>query len=161
MKKSIMMMCILLVGTKLISENLTQEMIKKLNTPIVKIDGGRLAIDEYNAINFSKKVIFDEHSVDRVIIKTEARMTKGIIHKDHFIALSSTLSDQIIKSIFMNPQYFTYLKSSEWLISKPKVTHLTIKILFKKDGIDTIVTNGTREQKKSFTYGEIFDQRIK
>jgi hypothetical protein len=47
------------------------------------------------------------------------------------------------------------------LVNKSKNINLTIKINFKKDGLDTTVTNGKREQKRFVSYDELFHQRLK
>jgi hypothetical protein len=88
-------------------------------------------------------------------------MKKDTINKEQFIAISSTMSDQIMQSIFMNPQYFANMKSIDLLTTKPTKINLTIKIDFTKEGLNTIVTNGKREQKRFVSYDEMFHQRLK
>ena len=127
----------------------------------IKVQNDTLIIEEYNSINFSKKIFFDEENLDKVIVKTKATMKKDFIHKEQFIAISSTLSDQIMQSIFMNPQYFKDMKSIDLLTKKAKKANLTININFKKDGLDTVVTNGQIEQKRFVSYAEMFHQRLK
>ena len=139
---------------------LTKEQYNKLNTPIVKVVGDEYHIEEYNAINFTKDVLFDGQSTKRVIVKTKATMKKDAINKEQFIAIGSTVSDQIIQAIFMSPQYFPNIKSIELLTEKPDKINLTIKMVFKKDGIDTIIKNDKREDKRFVPYDQMFHQRL-
>jgi len=133
----------------------------KLNNSVVKVENGVLKIEEYNSINFSKKIFFDGESLNKVIVKTKATMKKGLINKEQFIDISSTLSDQIMQSIFMNPQYFNDMQSIDLLVNKPIKSNLIIKIEFEKNGLNTIITNRKREQKKFVSYSEMFHQRLK
>jgi hypothetical protein len=152
---------IVVLSLTLLANSLTKQQQTKLNSSIVKVSNNIFTIEEYNSINFIKKIFFDGQNLDKVIVKTYATMQKGIINKEQFIAISSTLSDQIMQSIFMNPQYFESMQSIDLLVNKPKNINLTIKIDFKKDGLDTIVTNGKREQKRFVSYDELFHQRLK
>ena len=97
---------ILILALNLWANNLTTQQQNKLNTPIVKIKNNILTIEEYNSLNFDKKIFFDGQNLDKVVIKTKATMEQGVINKEQFIAISSTLSDQIMQSIFISPQYF-------------------------------------------------------
>lgn len=148
MKTKLKLLMILILSLNLQANSLTKEQQIKLNNPIVKVQNNTLTIKEYNSINFTKKIFFDGKNLDKVIVKTEAAMQKNTINKEQFIAISSSVSDGIMQSIFMNPQYFNDIQSIDLLTSKPTKANLTIKINFKKDGLDTIVTNGTREQKR-------------
>ena len=81
----------ILISLNLQANSLTKLQLEKLKNPIVKAEDGVLKIEEYNSINFSKKIFFDGKDTDKVIIKTEAFMTKGTINKEQFIAISSSL----------------------------------------------------------------------
>jgi hypothetical protein len=151
----------ILISLNLQANSLTKQQLNKLNNPIIKVQNDTLIIEEYNSINFSKKIFFDGENLDKVIVKTYATMQKGIINKEQFIAISSTLSDQIMQSIFMNPQYFESMQSIDLLVNKPKNINLTIKINFKKDGLNTTITNDKREEKRFVSYDELFHQRLK
>ncbi len=155
------LLIILTLSLNIQANTLTKAQQEKLNSPIVKIQNGIYFIEEYNRINFDKNIFFDGQSLNKVTIKTYATMKKDTIHKEQFIAISSTLSDQIIQNIFMNPQYFPNIKSIDMLTNKPNTTNLTIKIEFKKDELITIITNGKREEKRVISYDEMFHQRLK
>ncbi len=161
MKKILKILIFLTFALNLQANNLTKLQSKKLTSPLVKNESGMFVIKEYNQINFDKSIFFDGQNLKKIIIKTKATMKKGTIHKEHFIAISSTLSDQIMQSIFMNPLYFPHIKSIDLLTKTPSKVNLTIKINFKKDGLDTVVTNGKSEQKRFISYDEMFHQRLK
>jgi len=161
MKTTIKLILMIIISLNLQANSLTKQQLEKLNNPVVKVENGVLKIEEYNSINFTKKIFFDGQSLDKVIVKTKATMKKDLVHKEQFIAISSTLSDQIMQSIFMNPQYFNDMKSIDLLVDKPKSSNLTIKIVFEKSGLNTIITNGQREQKRFVPYSEMFHQRLK
>ncbi len=159
--KIISTIAMILISLNLQANSLTNQQLEKLNNPVVKVKNSTFYIKEYNSINFTKEILFDERSLDKVIIKTEAMMQKDIIHKEQFLAISSTFSEQIMQSIFMNPQYLNEIKSIELLVNKPMKSDLIIKMEFVKDGLNTIVTNGQREQKRFVPYGEMFHQRLR
>jgi hypothetical protein len=152
---------IIALSLTLQANSLTKQQHTKLSSSIVKVSNNIFTIEEYNSINFTKKIFFDGQSIDKVIVKTKATMQKDIIHKEQFIAISSTLSEQIMQSIFMNPQYFETIQSIDLLVNNPKNINLTININFKKDGLDTTVTNGKLEQKRFISYDQLFHQRLK
>ncbi len=143
------------------ASNLTPDQLLKLKNPIVKDLGKISLIEEYNRIIFDNTIIFDGKNIQSIVIKTDARMPKGLINKEQFIAISSTLSDQIIKSLFMAPQYFLYLKSIELLTPQPNKVDLTINIYFQIDGLHVLVTGMHSEQRRFIPYNEIFFQRLK
>jgi hypothetical protein len=143
------------------ANSLTKQQRTKLSSSIIKVSNNIFIIEEYNSINFTKKIFFDGQSLDKIIVKTKAIMQKNIINKEQFVAISSTLADQIMQSIFMNQQYLESMQSIDLLVNKPKNVNLTIKINFKKDGLDTTVTNGKLEQKRFVSYDELFHQRLK
>lgn len=160
MKIKLKLILMIFISLNLSANSLTKQQLDKLNNPVIKVQGDTFIIEEYNSINFSKKIFFDGQSLNKVIVKTQAFMKKDFIHKEQFLAISSTLSDQIMQSIFMNPQYFNDMRSVELLLDKPKSVNLTLKISFEKDGLNTIVTNGQREQKRFVPYSDIFHQRL-
>lgn len=127
---------------------------------MIQIENNTFIIQEYNNINFTKKIFFNGENLDQIVVETKAIMKKGIIHKEQFIAISSTISDQIIQSIFMNPQYYNDIKSIELLTSKPLKVNLTLYLEFKKNGLNTTVINGQREEKQFMPYNELFHQRL-
>ncbi len=49
---------ILILALNLWANNLTTQQQNKLNTPIVKIKNNILTIEEYNSLNFDKKIFF-------------------------------------------------------------------------------------------------------
>jgi len=161
MKTKLKLLMILTLALNLQANSLTKQQQNKLNNPIIKVQNDTFIIEEYNSINFDKKIFFDGQSLDKVIVKTYTTMKKDTINKEQFIAISSTMSDQIMQSIFMNPQYFESIKSIDLLTIKPTKVNLIIKIDFTKEGLNTIVTNGQREQKRFIPYGEMFHQRLK
>jgi len=161
MKTTTKLILMILISLNLQANSLTKEQMAKLNTPIVQIKNSVLKIEEYNSINFSKNIFFDGKNLDKIIVKTEAFMKKSIINKEQFIAISSTLSNQIIQSIFMNPQYFNDIKSIELLTTKPNNINLTIKLKFTKDGLNTTVSSSNNKQNRFVPYTEIFKQRLK
>jgi hypothetical protein len=152
---------IITLSLTLQANSLTKQQQTKLSSSIVKVSNNIFTIEEYSSINFTKKIFFDGQSLDKVIVKTYAIMQKSIINKEQFIAISSTLSEQIMQSIFMNPQYFESIQSIDLLVTKPKNINLTIKINFKKDGLNTTITNDKREEKRFVSYDELFHQRLK
>jgi len=143
------------------ASNLTPDQFLKLKNPVAKDLGKISLVEEYNRIIFDNTILFDGKKIQSMVIKTEARMPKGLINKEQFIAISSTLSDQIIKSIFMAPQYFLHLKSIELLTQKPNKADLIININFRKDGLNILVTGSHSEQRRFISYHEIFFQRLK
>ncbi len=157
MKKIILFLIVALS----LEADLTTAQFKKLQSPLTKIKGEFIEISEYNKIKFDKKVIFDNHSVDQVIIKTYATMKQGIISKDNFVSISSSMSDQILQSIFMNPQFRSNISSIDLLVETPQKIDLTIKMEFNQNGINTIITNGVRKEKKLTPYDELFHFQLK
>ena len=111
MKTKLKLLMILTLALNLQANSLTKQQQNKLNNPIIKVQNDTFIIEEYNSINFDKKIFFDGQSLDKVIVKTYTTMKKDTINKEQFIAISSTMSDQIMQSIFMNPQYFESIKS--------------------------------------------------
>ncbi len=160
MKKisKILLLVVIILSTH--ANALTKAEHEKLNSPVVKEKGDEYHIEEYNAINFTKNVLFDGQSLKRVIVKTEASMKKGVIHKEQFLAISSSASDQIMQAVFMNPEYFPNIKSIELLIKKPQKVNLAIQMVFKKEGIESVVKNSTREEKKFVPYDDMFHKRL-
>ena len=140
---------------------LTQPQKVKLQNNVVSLRNNVYKIEEYNKLNFDKDVMFAQKSVKSIIVKTEAIMQKGIINKEQFIAISSTFSDQLMQSIFMNPVYFNNLKSIDWLVKKPKKADLVIKLVFEKNGIRVMMKSNNREEKEFVPYDELFHQRMK
>jgi len=161
MKTITKLILMILISLTLQANSLTKLQLEKLKNPIVKVKNDVLKIEEYNSINFSKKIFFDGESLNKVIVKTKATMKKDILNKEQFIAISSTLSDQIMQSIFMNPQYFNDMQSIDLLVNKPIKSNLIIRIEFEKNGLNTVITNGKREQKRFIFYSEMFHQRLK
>jgi len=161
MKITTKLILMILISLNLQANSLTKQQSEKLNNPVVKVQNDTFIIEEYNSINFVKKIFFDGKDTDKIVVKTYATMKKELIHKEQFIAISSTLSDQIIQSIFMNPQYLNDMQSIQLLIDKPNNVNLTIKLEFEKSGLNTIVTNGQREQKRFLPYSDIFYQRLR
>jgi len=151
----------LLLAVNIWGNNLTQEELQKLHTPIVQVQGDNFNIEEYNAINFTDKIFFDGKSLNRVVVQTKATMKKGVINKEQFIAISASLSDQIMQSIFMSPQYIQSLKSVDWMTQKPKTVNLMIQINFMENGLDVVITNSKRTEKRMISYKELFHQRLR
>lgn len=150
-----------MISLSLQANSLTKLQLEKLKNPIVKAEDGVLKIEEYNSINFSKKIFFDGKNTGKVIVKTESFMKKNTINKEQFIAISSSISDSIMQSIFMNPQYFNDMKSIELLTTKPISSNLTIKLEFTKKGLNTTVSSSNNKQNRFVPYTEIFKQRLK
>jgi hypothetical protein len=150
-----------LLAVNIWGNNLTQEELQKLHTPIVQVQGDNFNIEEYNAINFTDKIFFDGKSLNRVVVQTKATMKKGVINKEQFIAISASLSDQIMQSIFMSPQYIQSLKSVDWMTQKPKTVNLMIQINFMENGLDVVITNSKRTEKRMISYKELFHQRLR
>jgi len=159
--KHIIVICIAFISL-LNASSLSEAQKLKLNSNIIKETKDGYKIEEYNRLNFDKKILFDGVSTDKVVVSTVSTMTHNIINKEWFIAMSSTLSDQMIQSIFMNPQYFDNLSSTELLSIKPQ-EQITLQILleFKVDGV-MVVTKGAKGKQENFLlYNDIFYQRLK
>jgi hypothetical protein len=161
MKIIVKLILMIFVSLNLSANSLTKQQIDKLNNSVVKVQNNTFIIEEYNRINFSKNISFEGKNTDKIIIKTEASMKRDIINKEQFIAISSSISDSIMQSIFMNPQYFNDMKSIELLTTKPNKTNLTIKLEFTKKGLNTTVSSSNNKQNRFVSYPEIFTQRLK
>ncbi len=141
---------------------LSKEQTKKLNTPVVLDKNGTLTIEEYSKVTFTKPVLFDNKKVDEIIIKTKATMKKDTIHKEQFIAMSSTVSSQMTQSILFSPEYFENLKTSELLVSKPMQNpDLNVEILFTDKGLDTKLYSTNRKLEHFISYSDMFLSKIK
>jgi len=160
MKIQIKFILMILVSLNLYGQNLTKQQLDKLNSSVVKTIGSSSIIEEFNQINFNQKIFFDGKNIDTIFVKTYTILNSNIIHKEQFIALSSSLSSSIIQSIFMNPQYFNTMKSMEVLTTKPKTVNLTINIDFKNDGINTSIQSSQHKQNDFIPYSELFFQKM-
>jgi hypothetical protein len=160
MKNQIKLILMILLSLNLYGQNLTKQQLDKLHSPVVKTLGSSFIIEEFNQINFNQKVFFDGQNTNTIFVKTYATLNSDRIHKEQFIALSSSLSDSIMQSIFMNPQYFNYMSSMELLTSKPKNVNLTIELRFTKDGINTSIQSTQHKQNKFIPYTELFFQKM-
>ncbi len=74
MKTKLKLLMILALALNIWANNLTTQQQNKLNTSIVKIKNNILTIEEYNSLNFDKKIFFDGQNLDKVVIKTKATM---------------------------------------------------------------------------------------
>ncbi len=159
MRKSIFLIILI---TLTLSADLTKQQLQKLNSPVVKDQNGTLVIEEYNKVTFTKPVLFDNKKLDKIIIKTKATMKKGTIHKEQFIAISSSISDQMIQSVLFSPEYFDKLKTSELLVSKPMQNpNLNVEIVFLDKGIDTKLFNRYKKIEHFIPYNELFLTKMK
>ena len=159
-KNTFLLTVILIVN--LYSNSLSQKELQKLKSPIVTLQNNKFIIREYNSLTFDKNVLFGSKNTKKIFVETIAIMSKdNFVHKEQFIAISSSLSDQIMQSIFMNPLYFTNLKSVDLLTDKPKEIDLTIKIIVQENGIKTIAKSAKREEKNFISFKELFHQKIK
>jgi hypothetical protein len=150
------MIFLFLMATVSLQAALTTPQLKKLQNSLTNTKGDFIEISKYNSINFDKKVIFDNHNLEHVIVKSYAIMKQGIISKENFVSISSSMSDQILQSIFMNSQFRSSISSIDLLVNTPDKVDLTIQMEFKKSGIETIITNGVIEEKKFTPYDEMF-----
>jgi len=160
MKLQIKLVLMILISLNLYAQVLTAEQEKKLNSSVVKVVDNLFFIEEYNKISFIGKIFFDGQNTDKIIIKTEAKMKDEIVHKEQFLAITSTISDQIMQSIFMNPQYFNQMKSIELLTNQPNDTNLTIVLDFTEKGIDSTVINSQNKQNRFIPYSDLFYQKM-
>ena len=152
----------LLILTTINAEKLTTVQKDKLNSSLVKNQDNNLVIEEYNIVNFSTPVLFEQSKINQLIIKTYATMPKNTIHKEQFIAFCSTLSDQMIQSIIFAPHFSPYLLSSTLLTSKPKKSvQLTIELLFTLDGIDSKIYSKNQNIASFIPYSDIFHMKFK
>jgi len=108
MTKPILIALIML--TTLNAESLTEAQKTKLNTPIVKEQNKTLMIEEYNRVTFTEPILFEQQKVTELIIKTYATMPIETIHKEQFVAMSSSLSDQMTQSVLFTPQFDSLFK---------------------------------------------------
>ncbi|KIM09630.1 MAG: hypothetical protein KU38_08800 [Sulfurovum sp. FS08-3] len=160
MAKSILVALMML--TTLNSENLTQVQIGKINTPVVKMQNNSLIIEEYNKVSFTEAILFEGQKVTEIIIKTYAKMPINTIHKEQFIAISSTMSDQMGQSVLFSPQFATYLKSTELLTEKPnKNEDITLELIFDKKGIKGRVYSKTKNITHVIPYSKMFNIKLK
>ncbi len=58
MKTKLKLLMILALALNIWANNLTTQQQNKLNTSIVKIKNNILTIEEYNSLNFDKKIFF-------------------------------------------------------------------------------------------------------
>lgn len=136
----------------------------KLKSNVVFEKDGSYQIQEYNKVNFGKKVLFDGKSIDTIYVATIAKLAKANenISKENFIAISSTISDQMIQSVFFNPQYLEHLVSVELLTSKPnQPINLEVVIDFVDNGLKTAIVSSKNKQEVFIPYGELFIQRLR
>jgi hypothetical protein len=160
MTKPILIALIML--TTLNAESLTEAQKTKLNTPIVKEQNKTLMIEEYNRVTFTEPILFEQQKVTELIIKTYATMPIETIHKEQFVAMSSSLSDQMTQSVLFTPQFAPYLKSSELLVSKPtKSEDLTIELIFNVDGINGKIYSKTKNVTNCISYEDMFQMNLK
>lgn len=156
------MLIALIMLTTLNAESLTEAKKIKLNTPIVKEQNKTLMIEEYNRVTFTKPILFEQQKVTELIIKTYANMPIKTINKEQFIAMSSSLSDQMTQSVLFTPQFAPYLKSSELLVSKPtKGEDLTLELIFNADGINGKIYSKTKNITNFISYTDMFKMKLK
>ncbi len=138
------------------ASTLSKEQLKKLNTSVVISKNNNYIIEEYNSVTFKKPVLFGGENIDKIIMKTYSKMEKDIIHKDQFIAISSTASDQLMQSIIFLPEYHQYIDTMELLINKPISVNLTIELNFVKEGIKTKIFSKDRNIERFVPISDIF-----
>lgn len=163
MRKTVQTLAMLLsFAVSLNANELTKEQKEKLNSPIVKVKTNEYVIEEYNYINFIEKVKFGKFESDKIIIKILSTMNKNIINKENFIAYSASISDQMINSIFLTPEYANKIKSSGMPIKKPEKANLHIKLNFTQKGIEASLGSEHMVYMANFvSYSQIFDYEIK
>ncbi len=153
-KISILIMIALLVN---LQASITKEQQQKLNTAVVTEKNDTLTIEEYNKVTFTEPVLFAKKEVSEIYIKTYATMQKGTIHKEQFIAISSSVSDQMMQSVLFSPQYFEKMKNMELLTSKPiQKVDLNIEIKVTKEGLKTKLYSKDQTMKHFVPFDEMF-----
>lgn len=160
-KKLLKFLIFVFMLSNLEGNSLKEEQSIKLNSPVVNLIDHSFNIKEFNQINFFDDIEFNRVKLKKLIIKTEATMKKDTIHKEQFIAITSTLSDQIIQSIFINPQYVNDMESIELLTYKPDSVNLTISMDFTKEGINTLISDGKMKQKRFIRYSDMFKYKVR
>jgi hypothetical protein len=90
MKNQIKLILMILLSLNLYGQNLTKQQLDKLHSPVVKTLGSSFIIEEFNQINFNQKVFFDGQNTNTIFVKTYAALNSDMIHKEQFIALSSS-----------------------------------------------------------------------
>lgn len=152
----------LIMLTTLNAQSLTEAQQTKLDTPVVKEQNSSLIIEEYNRVTFTEPILFEQQKVSELIIKTYAMMPKETIHKEQFIAISSSLSDQMAQSVLFSPQFAPYLKSSELLVNKPKKSEdLTIELIFDTKVINSKIYSKNKNVVNVIPYTDMFHMKLK
>jgi len=162
MKTIISIMLIVIFASTLQAKGLTKKQEEKLNSPVIKIlPNDILVIEEYNSINLKKKISFGNEKVNKIIIKSYAKMKKGTINKEVFNSISSSVSDQIIERVFMNQQHIRSIKSVDLLTYKPKNINFIIEMDFNKNGINITMGDKVRKEKQFIPYATLFHSEMK
>ena len=154
---------LLLLVALCLKAELTKAQVEKLQNPVVKEKNSTLVIEEYGKMIFVKPQFFAKQNLSEVITKTYATMPKGTINKEQFIAIASTMSDQMAQSVFMgNPDYAQNLKSGELLTSKPmKKPELFIELHFTKEGVNGKMYSVDQKVENFIPYEELFITKMR
>jgi hypothetical protein len=89
-------------------------------------------------------------------------MEKGTIHKEMFLAIASSLSDQLMQSMFMNSVYMGHLKQIDNFIDRPMRTpDLTIELEFQQEGVVAKIYSENISKEQFLNYAAMFTTRVR
>lgn len=142
--------------------SLTDAQIAKLKLPLAKEQGDLYQVKAYSKLTFVNPVMFDEKSLDEIVIKQLATMKKGTIHKEMFLSLASSLGDQLLQSLFMNAVYMGQLQQIDNFIEKPMRTpDLTIELEFQEEGVVAKIYSEHISKEQFIYYSAMFTTRVR
>jgi hypothetical protein len=156
MKKMLLMT--LMLGASLLHAELSSAQIQKLNSPLVAERNGTLVIEEYYQINLrsNMQVPFDDKKHTVLIQKSTARMQKGTINKEQFIAIYASVSDRITEEMFLPLLKFGAIGSVEYLTTKPKSYDVETEVIITSKGIETVMRSAKGQQKRFVPFEKLF-----
>jgi hypothetical protein len=141
---------------------LTKGQSAKLKAPLVREQGGIYQLKVFSKLTFTNPVMFDEKSLNEIVIKQLATMKKGAIHKEMFVAIASSLGDQLMQSMFMNSVYMGHLKQIDNFIDRPMRTpDLTIELEFQEEGVVAKIYSEHMSREQFLNYAAMFNTRVR
>jgi hypothetical protein len=141
---------------------LTEENRAKLGAPLVKEEGGVYRVETYSRLQFTQAVAFDGKNQDEILIRQSATMPKGTIHKEMFISIASSITDQMANSLFANPVYIGALKKTESFIDAPeRPADLNIELDFQEEEVVAKMYSANNKSEQRIPYAALFSMQLK
>jgi len=153
------LLILLLLSIIFLNANLTKEQIAYLNSPLTQEKNDTIVIEQYYKIVFKKEIEtpFDKKKHKFVIQKNLGTMKKGVMHKEQFVSLYSSATNELEQAIFAPLLQFGAIDHVETLLTKPKNYDVLIKLDVKKNGVDIIIKSKSNITKKSISFEKLFN----